>query len=278
MSNNISIYRHIFPNGKVYIGQTCQKPEYRWSNGKGYKSSPFIFNAINKYGWDTIKHEVLFTGLDQLNADIIEGDLIYYYKQIDKSYNLATGGKVNKGWKLSEEQIEKIRQASTGRTHSSEAKEKIRLSKLGEKNPNFGKPPSKETREKISKAMKGKGTKKVKQIDPESGEVVKIWDSQTEVCEFYNGNPGLISDAIRRNSLTKGYYWKFEDDNTPLIKKKNPLNKEIEQIDKNTLEVIKVWDSLSEVKRQLNISASNISNVCKGKRKTAGGFIWRMKE
>lgn len=25
--NNISIYRHIFPNGKVYIGQTCQKPE-----------------------------------------------------------------------------------------------------------------------------------------------------------------------------------------------------------------------------------------------------------
>ena len=78
--------------------------------------------------------------------------------------------------------------------------------------------------------------------------------------------------------VTKGYYWKFEDDNAPLIKKKNPLNKEVEQIDKNTLEVIKVWDSLSEVESQLNISASNISNVCKGKRKTAGGFIWRMKE
>ena len=91
----------------------------------------------------------------------------------------------------------------------------------------------------------GKGAKRVKQIDPESGEVVKIWDSQTEACEFYNGNPSLISDAIKRNSLTKGYYWKFEDDNTPLIKKKNPFSKEVEQIDK---------------------------------RKTAGGFIWRMKE
>ena len=276
--NNISIYRHIFPNGKVYIGQTCQKPEYRWNNGRGYKTSPFIFNAINKYGWDSIQHEVLFTGLDQLNADIIEEDLIYYYRQIGKSYNLANGGSVNRGWKMSEEAKEKLRIINTGRTLSDEAKEKIRLSKLGENNPNYGKSPSKETRQKISKALKGKGAKRVKQIDPESGEVVKIWDSQIEACEFYNGNPGLISDAIRRNSLTKGYYWRFEDDNTPLIKKKNPLNKEVEQIDKNTLEVIKVWDSLSEVERQLNISTSNISSVCKGKRKTAGGFIWRMKE
>lgn len=276
--NNISIYRHIFPNGKVYIGQTCQKPEYRWNNGRGYKTSPFIFNAINKYGWDSIQHEVLFTGLDQLNADIIEEDLIYYYRQIGKSYNLANGGSVNRGWKMSEEAKEKLRIINTGRTLSDEAKEKIRLSKLGENNPNYGKSPSEETRQKISKAMKGKGTKRVKQIDPESGEVVKVWNSQIEACEFYNGNHSLISDAIRRNSLTKGYYWKFEDDNTPLIKKKNPFSKEVEQIDKNTLEVIKVWDSLSEVERQLNISTSNISNVCKGKRKTAGGFIWRMKD
>lgn len=234
--NNICIYKHTSPSGKVYIGQTCKKPEYRWDNGRGYKSG-YFYCAIKKYGWDNIQHEVLFTGLDQLNADIIEEDLIYYYKQIGKSYNLATGGKVNRGWKYSEE-----------------------------------------SKKKLSKAMKGKGAKRVKQIDPESGEVVKIWDSETEVCKFYNGNHSLINNAIKRNSLTKGYYWKFEDDNAPLIKKKNPLNKEVEQIDKNTLEVIRAWDSLSEVESQLNISASNISNVCKGKRKTAGGFIWRMKE
>ena len=174
MSSNISIYRHIFPNGKVYIGQTCRKPEKRWNNGKGY-TSPFMFNAINKYGWDNIQHEILFTGLDQLNADIIEEDLIYYYKQIGKSYNLANGGSVNRGWKMSEE--------------------------------------AKETREKISKALKGK------------------------VNRF----------------------------------------KRVEQIDKNTLEVIRAWDSLSEVERQLNISASSISKACKGKRKTAGGYKWRYK-
>lgn len=276
--NNISIYRHIFPNGKVYIGQTCQKPEYRWGNGKGYKTSPFIFNAINKYGWDNIEHQILFSNLDQLNADIIEEDLIYYYKQIGKSYNLATGGKVNRGWKMSDEAKEKLRILNTGRTHSDEAKEKIRLSKLGEKNPNYGKSLSEEIRQKISKAMKGKGTKKVMQIDPKSGEVVKTWDSEVEVCEFYNGNHSLIYDAIRRHSLTKGYYWQYEGEEILPINNRNPHCKYVEQIDKNTLEVIKVWDSLSEVERILNISASNISNVCKGKRKTAGGFIWRMKE
>ena len=276
--NNISIYRHIFPNDKVYIGQTCQKPEYRWNNGNGYKTSPFIFNAINKYGWDNIEHEILFSNLDQLNADIIEEDLIYYYKQIGRSYNLANGGSVNRGWKMSDEAKEKLRILNTGRTLSDEAKEKIRLSKLGEKNPNYGKSPSKETREKISKAGKGKGAKRVKQIDPESGEVVKIWNSETEVCEFYNGNHSLIYDAIRRHSLTKGYYWQYEGEEILPINNRNPHCRYVEQIDKNTLEVIKVWDSLSEVERLLNIPTGNISKVCKGKRKTAGGFIWRMKE
>lgn len=37
-----SLYRHITPSGKVYIGITSQKPEYRWNNGyviKRYNSA-----------------------------------------------------------------------------------------------------------------------------------------------------------------------------------------------------------------------------------------------
>lgn len=34
------LYRHTTPSGKVYIGITCQKPENRWNNGRGY------FNAV----------------------------------------------------------------------------------------------------------------------------------------------------------------------------------------------------------------------------------------
>lgn len=28
-----SVYKHTFPNGKVYIGMTGQEPEKRWANG-----------------------------------------------------------------------------------------------------------------------------------------------------------------------------------------------------------------------------------------------------
>ena len=57
-------------NNKVYIGQTCQKPEYRWNNGNGYLHSrkTKFKSSILKYGWDNIKHEVLFTNLDEDTA------------------------------------------------------------------------------------------------------------------------------------------------------------------------------------------------------------------
>ena len=41
------IYKHTFPNNKVYIGITCQQPELRWGNaGEGYLQ-------VNKYGKPT---------------------------------------------------------------------------------------------------------------------------------------------------------------------------------------------------------------------------------
>lgn len=60
------VYRHIFPNGKSYIGITCVKPYYyRWRAGSSYKSQPKMYNAISKYGWDNIQHEILFDDLSQ---------------------------------------------------------------------------------------------------------------------------------------------------------------------------------------------------------------------
>ena len=53
-------------------------------------------------------------------------------------------------------------------------------------------------------------------------------------------------------------------------KKSKPLL----QIDQLTNEVIKEWESAAEVERQLGIKRSNISECCRGKRKTASGFKW----
>ena len=62
--NEWIVYQHIFPNNKSYIGITSQKPEYRWgAKGENYNSQPLMASAIKKYGWDNIKHLILFTDL-----------------------------------------------------------------------------------------------------------------------------------------------------------------------------------------------------------------------
>ena len=56
------------------------------------------------------------------------------------------------------------------------------------------------------------------------------------------------------------------------IGKDNPLSKKVYQYDLIG-NFIKEWNSIQEVEKNLKIS--NISSVCYGKRKTAGGYIWR---
>lgn len=55
MKNSYCVYCHTFPNGKRYVGisSDCEK---RWRNGKGYETQPKMNRAIQKYGWENIKH------------------------------------------------------------------------------------------------------------------------------------------------------------------------------------------------------------------------------
>ena len=90
---SVTIYKHTSPYGKVYIGQTKQNPEKRWKKGEGYKHSVYFYNAIKFFGWDKFKHEILYTGLSSKEANRIEKELIKYYKGLNRSYNIASGGK-----------------------------------------------------------------------------------------------------------------------------------------------------------------------------------------
>ena len=133
------VYKHTFPNGKVYIGITCKKPEYRWNHGCGYTAKrdngeyhqPYIARAILKYGWGNVEHEILFSGLTKEEAERKEIKLIEEYKsnQPEFGYNIQNGGKSNG-------------------VHSKETKRKISESLMGEKNHFYGKRHTKESLEK----------------------------------------------------------------------------------------------------------------------------------
>ena len=45
--DNYTVYMHISPSGKKYIGITCQKVKNRWNSGRGYKNNKYFARAID---------------------------------------------------------------------------------------------------------------------------------------------------------------------------------------------------------------------------------------
>ncbi len=110
MTNTYYLYKHIFPNNKLYIGITQQIPEKRWLNGYGYKNNKLMWRAINKFGWKNIKHEIIFSGLSEIEANKLEQDFIKQFNTTDSKYgyNIRAGGLVVSGWHHSEETRKKL--------------------------------------------------------------------------------------------------------------------------------------------------------------------------
>lgn len=134
-----TVYQHKNKiNNKVYIGITSCAPELRWgTNGQKYKSSPYFYNAIQKYGWDNFEHNILFTNLTKEEACLKEQELIQSFQSNNReySYNSTSGGEIFE--------------------MNKETKEKLAISMAGNKN-GLGHPCSQEKRQKISNAQKGR--------------------------------------------------------------------------------------------------------------------------
>lgn len=125
-------------NNKKYIGITKQSPGKRWGiQGTNYRSSPYFYNSIRKYGWDNFEHIILFTNLTKEEACEKEMELIKFYNTQDKKYgyNIMEGG--------------------TAPAIPNDIRIKISYALRGNKN-GAGHPCSAEKRKKISEAQKGK--------------------------------------------------------------------------------------------------------------------------
>ena len=72
------VYRHVAPNGKMYIGITGKSdPIYRWgAGGICYKKNVHFWSAIQKYGWDNFQHIIVAHGLSVDTACHLEEYLI----------------------------------------------------------------------------------------------------------------------------------------------------------------------------------------------------------
>lgn len=191
--SDYAVYMHKFPNGKVYIGITCQKPiKKRWfSNGSGYKQCPKMQKAIQKYGWENVIHYVLFDGLDKHEAEAKEIELIKKYDSILNGYNIEHGGNVSG-------------------THSEETKQKIALA-------NKGKIVSEATRKKLSEINKGRCGDKNYFWGRHHTETVK--KKHSEFMQGNQYNKGNHHSEVFKKAKSAQMHEKYKDGGNPRCKK-----------------------------------------------------------
>lgn len=221
MNNCYTVYKHISPSNKVYIGITSRKPELRWRKGNGYYNNKHFYNAIKKYGWDNFKHEILFENLSKEEAERKEIELIDYYNSTNPlfGYNHDNGGYCS--ITATEETKRKISKGNKGKIVSRETRIKISKSTKGKR---LGEHRSKEAREKIRQANLGKvlSEKQKKKIRENSGRNIKvcqysldgklinIFDSQREAARRLNIDNSSITKCCKRKIKTAGgYVWKY---------------------------------------------------------------------
>ena len=150
-SKKYFVYKHTSPSGKIYIGVTCvKKPEYRWNHGRGYSQQIYFWNAIQKYGWDNFKHEILYSNLTREEASELEIKLIKQFKADNPEfgYNQIEGGLVDFS---SEHMSEKQKERFDKLRQDEEAWKAFCKSQArpGEKNGMFGKHHTEATKKKI---------------------------------------------------------------------------------------------------------------------------------
>lgn len=225
---NFKVYKHTSPSGKIYIGITCQSLIRRWQNGNGYIGNPVFYKAIQKYGWENIKHEVLFTGLNKEEAEQKEIELIEQYHSCNHNfgYNISKGG--NHSGKHSEETKKKISESNKGKIHSwslgkhlsDEHKRKISIANKGNHHSNKGSHWSEEAKQKVSKLRKGRKLSeetKQKMSKSRSKEVICIETGITysSAKEAGISNNITISNIIRvcnhKRITAGGYHWRYSE-------------------------------------------------------------------
>lgn len=138
------------------------------------------------------------------------------------------------------------------------------------------------------KQKRGKGGEnhnavKINQYDL-NGKYIKTWECIKDASNFYGITVSTIADSLNeeKHRNAKGFQWRrYKEYSDCLDIKKYERKrdygycmKSVNQYDINK-NFIKTYRSGKEASIETNINQTCISQCCKGKAKTAGGYIWR---
>lgn len=279
MKNLYEVYIHTCPNSKVYIG-IAQNSVRRWGrDGKGYKRHPYFYNAISKYGWENIKHEILFTHLTFKEACAKEKELIVLHKsnQHDYGYNMTAGGEGSDSRKYSDETLKKMHKPYRCKTvYQYDLDYNLITVYEGkyEAARNLGCIPSsiKNVCDKIGYTAKGyiftTTLLSENDIACRKKTIAERRNNQAQKLSIASSNVSDITKYKRivtrnKNRVAKGL---------PPIQPKYKTIVKVYQYDENG-ELVGEYKSFSEAERVTKIDRKKIATVCNNK-KLCGGYYW----
>ncbi|MBC8427565.1 MAG: GIY-YIG nuclease family protein [Proteobacteria bacterium] len=275
-------------NNKNYIGITINEPILRFKkhiSSAKCGSNLHFHQAIRKYG----EFNFEIKSIDYTNQCInweelceIERHWIHKLDTYNNGYNSTTGGEYCLG-----EQLEKeVFQYDINGNFIKKFKSIKDAAKITKSQPtgisNVCRGIDKSCNRFIWKykyeenpKYKNLNFKEVHQYSLD-GNYVRSFDSITEASKSIKIERGNISSTVSGHQKSAaGFLWTFNRCNK--IQKYNPSTNYnyslVKQIDKITKKVIRIFESITEAKKETKIN--NISTCCRGIQKTAGGYIWQ---
>ena len=277
------VYCYTTPSNKKYIGITQYSLKQRMKSGY----NEYFSNAIKKYGLENINSEILRDDLTFEEAAELERYYIHLYNTTDKNkgYNITYGGEGFCKYDYFEV-IDYYK--NSGECFKDTLKylgcsSKTLLNILEGAGYNRKELTSKIDREAYYN--QGKNTP-VLQYDLK-GNFIKEYKSMKEAADAVGlkSSTSIFAVCEGKRNKAKNYFWRFkESDFIPLKIEIVFLSKhwkvKIGQYDKQTGQLLNIYNSIVEANLSLGKAKndSSITAVCKGRRKSAFGYVWKYEE
>lgn len=313
-----SIYRHISPSGKSYIGITKQNPERRFQSGNGYKTQKAFYRAIKKYGWDTFKHEILESGLTEKEACEKEDYYIseVYHSFAPNGYNIREGGiharhYINPVVQFYNEEpvnyFEGISQAArelriaadtikkySGKENAIEGyyfeiyptmmphNVDVDLLELEDKKHyRIKNIIEQKTKRNVLKRNK-EGRKPINKYTLDGKYICTFASIKEAMQSIKFSKGGAICAAVnpsRAGETAYGFMWKYDTGNHDNIPPvKYKMQQAVLKIDKKSGKILEEYKSIAKASTALNVSTSKVQRACRGKTNSFSTFILKFKE
>ena len=200
-------------NGKMYIGQSVNPQKRRHQHNWPKSGCTALRSAVQKHGKENFEFNILCWCPDKAYADMVETKLIEAHDTRRVGYNICVGGEgLGSG----------ADHPKFGKKAAEETRRRIAAAKVGELNPNYGKPNSPEQKAKIRESLLGRvitwgdkisAAKKNKKsiVLCRNNTEVRI-ESITKAATFIGVQQCNLKKALdRKNNVCKGWTVSYGD-------------------------------------------------------------------